>query len=723
MNWYIYYYTNSIKYLYIITLIVQCHRVYVRLSWLQDIYRSKCDVRQWTVAARAYLLHLISCSLFANKSATCVHVIFLDAFRDLTHTGSYAWVVATLIHMYENLNDASKSSARQLVKYITLLHFILRIVMIFFCWIYEHFHYVASSIAAKDYHERKPFACYWKSRKALSTYMMGSIYYHIPTRESCTTVWTIPPHPVAPSLCIEDIDDRWIQFSKYLASVGQICVALGQCAADYMNPSLPRDPPRHPHVVHNDTFVELDLPQQSMAAAAMDEAPVDVEQPRHAVRSNASSFRTRVSSQVVLFCGCGRRVVRRVAGTNINRGRAFFTCSINKDEVGYCGYFIWVDQLIEALGVDDSLGTFSMEQRRQFGREEDKTMWKAQVNSKLDLATPVAEDVEHVDHAADKVHDQHQEAVADDVVADAQERPELKLSSHGRKVEKFGRSAPKIEGIVATTGLSLLIACSLDGDRGLISAFLERWHKETSSFHLPVGEVTITLDDVALLLYLPIIGAFHSFEALHVDQVMDLLVDLVEVSSQEARDETFQFHGAYLRDIYHSKCDVGQWIVAARAYLLHLVGYTLFANKSVTHAHVVFSDAFRDLSQTGSYAWGVAALCWIYEHFPTVDSSIVVEDYHERKPHAYRCKSEKALPMSTYCKRLDRLTSDVCAADYMEWFYMISHPFMSLTQLGNPLRHPHMSVIAPAMPEPTIAAPADVDMPRHALYVNIKCLT
>ena len=120
------------------------------------------------------------------------------------------------------------------------------------------------------------------------------------------------------------------------------------------------------------------------------------------------------------------------------------------------------------------------------------------------------------------------------------------MSSHGRKVEKFGRSAPKIEGIVATTGLSLLIACSLDGDRGLISAFLERWHKETSSFHLPVGEVTITLDDVALLLYLPIIGAFHSFEALHVDQVMDLLVDLVEVSSQEARDETFQFHGAYV---------------------------------------------------------------------------------------------------------------------------------------------------------------------------------
>jgi len=180
----------------------------------------------------------------------------------------------------------------------------------------------------------------------------------------------------------------------------------------------------------------------------------------------------------------------------------------------------------------------------------------------------------------------------------------LKLSSYGRKVEKFGRSALEIEGIVAATRLSLLIACSLDtGDRGLISAFAERWHKETSSFHLPVGEVTITLDDVALLLHLPITGTFHTFDALHEDQVVDLL----EVSSQEARDETFQCHGAYvwlswLRDIYHSKCDIGQWTVVARAYLLYLVGYTHFANKSATHVHVVLLDAFRDLNQTGSYS-------------------------------------------------------------------------------------------------------------------------
>jgi len=116
-----------------------------------------------------------------------------------------------------------------------------------------------------------------------------------------------------------------------------------------------------------------------------------------------------------------------------------------------------------------------------------------------------------------------------------QERAELKLSSHGRKVKKFGRPASEIEGLVA--------ACYLDiGDWGLIYAFAKRWHKETSSFHLLVGEVTITLDDMTSLLHLPITSAFHSFEAIQVDEVVDLLVDLLEVSLEEARAETLQWH-------------------------------------------------------------------------------------------------------------------------------------------------------------------------------------
>ncbi|KAH1262258.1 Protein MAIN-LIKE 1 [Glycine max] len=237
-----------------------------------------------------------------------------------------------------------------------------------------------------------------------------------------------------------------------------------------------------------------------------------------------------------------------------------------------------------------------------------------------------------------------------------EERTELKLASHGRKVEQFGRPGLEIEGIVTATGLSSLISYSLDtGDKGLLSAFVERWHKETGSFHLPVMKVSITLDDVAYLLHLPNTGAFLTVDALDVDQVVELLVELLGVSTQEAKDET-------------DKYDARQWTLVARTYLLHLVGCTLFANKSVTHINVVFLDAFRDLNQSRSYSWGAIALvhmydnlndaskhktkhlCWIYEHFPTIASIFADEDYHERNPRACRWKSRKALPVSTYRK-------------------------------------------------------------------------
>ena len=117
-----------------------------------------------------------------------------------------------------------------------------------------------------------------------------------------------------------------------------------------------------------------------------------------------------------------------------------------------------------------------------------------------------------------------------------QECPELKLSSHGRKVHS-------------------LSDCVDTGDQGLLSSFVERWHWERSSFHLLVGEVTITLDDVSSLLHLPVIGDLHAFQPLHVDNAVQMLVDLLMVSVEAVRAKIRQCHGPYVRlqwvrDIY-----------------------------------------------------------------------------------------------------------------------------------------------------------------------------
>ncbi|KAG4947396.1 hypothetical protein JHK84_032231 [Glycine max] len=283
------------------------------------------------------------------------------------------------------------------------------------------------------------------------------------------------------------------------------------------------------------------------------------------------------------------------------------------------------------------------------------------------------------------------------------ERPDLKLVSHGRKLTLIGRPVPEIEGLVAATGLSPLIDCSvITGDPGLISAFVERWHSETSTFHLPVGELTITLDDVSSILHLPITGALHSFHALSTEEARFLLTELLEVSAEEARAETALTRGAYVRlgwvrDIYETRCQARRWIVAARAYLLHLVGCTLFANKSATYVHVVHLDAFRDLAHSGGYAWGVAALvhmydqldeacrtttrqlagyltlfqCWIYEHFPSVHQCVTDDTYQETSPRASRWLTSKAhmkgITGAPYRARCDGLTvTDVSWLPYTE---------------------------------------------------------
>ena len=195
----------------------------------------------------------------------------------------------------------------------------------------------------------------------------------------------------------------------------------------------------------------------------------------------------------------------------------------------------------------------------------------------------------------------------------------MKIVSHIKKVKKLGRPHPSVLPFVVAFGLSLMCDILYEyTDLGLVLGFMERWHPETNNFHLPIGEMTITLDDVWSLLHLPITRQFWSTENLEYEDSVEILMTLLGVDRTMACDELNQSRGAHvrlswLRELYDSCCDNELWEFDACAYLLHLVGCTIFANKSATYVRTHYLELFRDLPTCRRYAWRVAALVYLYE--------------------------------------------------------------------------------------------------------------
>jgi len=84
-------------------------------------------------------------------------------------------------------------------------------------------------------------------------------------------------------------------------------------------------------------------------------------------------------------------------------------------------------------------------------------------------------------------------------------------------------------------------------DHGLICVFVKRWYEETSSFHLLFGEMTVTLNDVACLLHLPIDGMLLSHGTITRDETVELMETYLGSSTGDALKEVEKTKGAHFR--------------------------------------------------------------------------------------------------------------------------------------------------------------------------------
>jgi hypothetical protein len=78
----------------------------------------------------------------------------------------------------------------------------------------------------------------------------------------------------------------------------------------------------------------------------------------------------------------------------------------------------------------------------------------------------------------------------------------------------------------------------------------ERWHEETSSFHFLIGEMIITLDDVASLTHLSIFGEFFSSPTLSSTNAARVAHEMLGMGMGEAIRQVEVARGPSLRFSY-----------------------------------------------------------------------------------------------------------------------------------------------------------------------------
>ncbi|KAL1548736.1 protein MAIN-LIKE 2-like isoform X1 [Salvia divinorum] len=272
-------------------------------------------------------------------------------------------------------------------------------------------------------------------------------------------------------------------------------------------------------------------------------------------------------------------------------------------------------------------------------------------------------------------------------VWEGQERGALRCHEHTSKLDRWQLTERQIE-LVKRAGfgyLRLIPAISLDNP--LISALVERWRKETNTFHMTVGEMTITLEDVAYLLGLridgePVIGVTHTT----CDSVCIKYLG-------KAPDSGYTSGGmvklSWLKEAF-SECLEGASIEDVerhtRAYLLYLVGSTIFSTTTGNKVPVMYLPLFENFDEAGKYAWGAAALsflyralgnaslrsqstisgcltllqCWSYYHLNVGRPKLHHDPIHECFPFVLRWKGKHSGPTSNrdvvfYRKALDSL--------------------------------------------------------------------
>ncbi|KAK9996471.1 hypothetical protein SO802_021157 [Lithocarpus litseifolius] len=165
---------------------------------------------------------------------------------------------------------------------------------------------------------------------------------------------------------------------------------------------------------------------------------------------------------------------------------------------------------------------------------------------------------------------------------------------------------PRVAAYIMDAGLDgLLRVLDIELAFALITKLVERWRSETHSFHLPHGEMTITLQDMEGNLCLDLLGHRPLAKEPGANDNTTVLCG--------ARLKTSWLESQFSDPLPADAIDL-QVQRYARYYILQLLGGMLFMDKSSEWISVMYLQFLNPISNCKKYSWGSAALYWLYRH-------------------------------------------------------------------------------------------------------------
>lgn len=170
--------------------------------------------------------------------------------------------------------------------------------------------------------------------------------------------------------------------------------------------------------------------------------------------------------------------------------------------------------------------------------------------------------------------------------------------------------------LVNASGLGhLALTTGFTIDRSLLTSFCERWNNETNTAHFMEFEMAPSLRDVSYILGIPVTGHVVTAEPIGDEAVKWMCLHYLGESPGNGEQLCGLIRLTWLYRRFHELPEnptINEIAYSTRAYLLYLVGSTLFPDTMRGFVSPRYLPLLADFRKIREYAWGAAALAHLY---------------------------------------------------------------------------------------------------------------